>query len=328
MEKNREISEKISNLAKKGNPFLFIVDFESNAQVYTPAEALELGIYFNSEGYTLYNSPAYSKKPSFGKNRHKLQIKPIAYSEYLIAFNKVKSALQRGDTYLTNLTCLTEIETDYTLREIFELSNARYKLLYKDQFVVFSPERFIRIHNGIIETNPMKGTIDAYITDAEKIVLENQKEHFEHNTIVDLLRNDLNMVATDVKVERFRYVEKVSTHKGDLLQVSSLITGKLPDDYLDHLGEIIFKLLPAGSVTGAPKKRTIEIINDAENYNRGYYTGVFGYFDGKNLDVAVSIRFIEKEGDKLYYKSGGGITALSDPREEYEEMIQKVYLPF
>lgn len=324
---NREINEKISNLAKKGAPFILIVDFEGNAEVYSPAEALNKGIYFNSEDLLSPDSmdEDYHLKSDFND---KLLIKPIVYSEYLRAFNKVQAALNRGDTYLTNLTFRTEIETSYTLSEIYERSNARYKLLYKDQFVVFSPERFIRIHDGIIETNPMKGTIDAHVYNAEKIVLENKKEHYEHNTIVDLLRNDLNLVATDVKVERFRYVEKVSTHKGDLLQVSSLITGKLPDDYLGHLGEIIYTLLPAGSVTGAPKKRTIEIIKDAENYNRGYYTGVFGYFDGKDLDVAVTIRFIEKEGNKLYYKSGGGITSLSDPREEYEEMIRKVYLPF
>lgn len=325
---NREISEKISNLARNGNAFLFIIDFEGNAEVYSPAEAHQQGIYFNTANYTLHNLPSDLNKHSNDRISNKLQVKPIEYPEYLIAFNKVRSALQRGDTYLTNLTCLTEIETDYSLSEIFELSKARYKLLYKDQFVVFSPERFIKIYDGIIETNPMKGTIDARIPNAEKMVLENQKEHFEHNTIVDLLRNDLNLVATDVKVERFRYVENVSTHRGDLLQVSSLIKGKLPDDYLSHLGEIIFSLLPAGSVTGAPKKRTLEIIKDAENYERGYYTGVFGYFDGKDLDIAVTIRFIEKIGNKLYYKSGGGITALSEPKEEYEEMIQKVYLPF
>jgi len=174
----------------------------------------------------------------------------------------------------------------------------------------------------------MKGTINANVLDAEKKVLENPKEHFEHNTIVDLLRNDLNMVAKDVTVDKFRYIEKISTNRGDLLQVSSLITGKLADNYTDKLGDIILKLLPAGSVTGAPKERTVQIIREIENYKRGFYTGVFGYFDGTSLDVAVAIRFIENIDGKLFYKSGGGITALSNPLDEYNELVAKIYVPF
>jgi len=85
--------------------------------------------------------------------------------------------------------------------------------------------------------------------------------------------------------------------------------------------------LPAGSVTGAPKEKTVQTILEAENYNRGFYTGVFGYFDGETTDVAVSIRFIENVNNKLFYKSGGGITALSKPEEEYFEMLKKIYVP-
>jgi para-aminobenzoate synthetase component 1 len=200
-------------------------------------------------------------------------------------------------------------------------------LLVKDKFVVFSPERFVRISPGKIETRPMKGTIDARLPNAEKQLVDNEKELFEHNTIVDLLRNDLNIVATNVRVENFRYVDKISTNFGEILQVSSKITGELELDYKNRLGEIISSLLPAGSVTGAPKEKTIQIINETENYKRGFYTGVFGYFDGINTDVAVAIRFIENENSQLYYKSGGGITALSKVEEEYDEMIKKIYVP-
>lgn len=317
-----EISKKISTLARNGEKFLFIIDFEGkNAEIYTPEQAITSGVLFQMDSIPLENRSSITGiKKSFATV-------PINYDDYLQAFNKVQKALKRGDTYLLNLTFRTEISTAYTLEEIYHNSRARFKLLYKDKFVVFSPERFIKISYGIIETNPMKGTIDASIPNAESILLDNRKELFEHNTIVDLLRNDLSIVADDVKVENFRYVEKVTTHKGELLQVSSKITGKLPDNYLDNLGEIIFKLLPAGSVTGAPKEKTVQIIKDVENYDRGFYTGVFGYFDGKDLDVSVSIRFIEKEGDKLYFKSGGGITSLSNPVEEYNELQNKIYVP-
>jgi para-aminobenzoate synthetase component 1 len=86
-------------------------------------------------------------------------------------------------------------------------------------------------------------------------------------------------------------------------------------------------LLPAGSVTGAPKEKTVQIIREAENDDRGFYTGIFGYFNGEILRTAVTIRYIEQTGNRMVFKSGGGITALSDPEQEYREMISKVYLP-
>ena len=97
--------------------------------------------------------------------------------------------------------------------------------------------------------------------------------------------------------------------------------------YYEYLGDIFDKLLPAGSITGAPKKKTIEIIKETENYKRGFYTGVFGVLDGVNLQSAVMIRFIEKEDGKFFYKSGGGITIYSDPLKEYYEMKDKIYAP-
>jgi para-aminobenzoate synthetase component I len=195
--------------------------------------------------------------------------------------------------------------------------------------VVFSPEIFVRIKKGRISSYPMKGTIDASIENAEETIRSDEKETAEHNTIVDLIRNDLGIVGHDVKVERFRYIDRIATNRRDLLQVSSEITAQLPDNYLEHIGSILFAMLPAGSVTGAPKKKTVEIIHDAETYDRGFYTGVFGYFDGCDLDSAVMIRFIEQQQDgSLVYKSGGGITARSDAAKEYQELSDKVYVPF
>ena len=170
-------------------------------------------------------------------------------------------------------------------------------------------------------------TIDATIKNAEQALLNDPKEIAEHYTIVDLIRNDLSIVARNVEVQKFRYISKVETAKGDLLQTSSKIVGDLPHDYIDNIGTIVCQLLPAGSISGAPKKKTIEIINATECYQRGFYTGVAGVFDGEKLDSCVLIRFIEKTADGLVYKSGGGITKYSEAQKEYEEVKQKIYVP-
>ena len=181
--------------------------------------------------------------------------------------------------------------------------------------------------DGKIHTFPMKGTIDAAIPNAKEIILNNPKELAEHVTIVDLMRNDLSRVADRVAVRRFRYIEELRTSHKNLLQVSSEIIGQLPQNYLSQVGTILAHLLPAGSVTGAPKARTVQIIREAEKEKRGYYAGVFGYFDGAALESAVMIRFIERDGDKLFYRSGGGITTQSIAIREYQEAIDKIYVP-
>jgi para-aminobenzoate synthetase component 1 len=134
-------------------------------------------------------------------------------------------------------------------------------------------------------------------------------------------------VAENVTVEKFRYLERLKTNQRDLWQVSSKISGDLPENYTEKIGDIIFKMLPAGSICGAPKKKTVEIIKAAENYERGFYTGIFGYFDGHNLDSCVLIRYMETKDEQLIYKSGGGITFLSNAESEYEELVKKVYIP-
>jgi para-aminobenzoate synthetase component 1 len=252
---------------------------------------------------------------------------PIGFETYEKAFKKVNFHIRRGDTYLLNLTFPTSIKTNLSLHQLFQITSAPYKLLFRDQFVVFSPEIFIRIRDGIISGFPMKGTIDAGIPDAGKIILEDKKEFYEHNTIVDLIRNDISMVATMVRVKRFRYIDRIRTNRKDLLQISSEITGILPQDFISGLGEILFTLIPAGSVTGAPKEKTVQIIRETEPVERGFYTGICGYFDGTSLDSAVMIRFIEKTANGMVFRSGGGITARSDARNEYFELIDKVYVP-
>ncbi len=242
-------------------------------------------------------------------------------------FNIVRQNILAGNSFLTNLTCRTPVDTNLTLEDIYYHSKAIYKLWVKDTFTVFSPEIFVRIHQGKISSYPMKGTIDASIPSAAQLLMNDPKEAAEHATIVDLIRNDLSMVANQVSVSRYRYIDTLQTNQGAILQTSSEIQGVLPENYPEHLGELIFRLLPAGSITGAPKKKTMQIIREAETYDRGFYTGIMGYSDGINLDSAVMIRFVEQEGEKMYFKSGGGITCQSDAESEYNEMKQKVYVP-
>ena len=319
------------------------------------------------------------------------QIEPPLYEDYERSFNIVKCNIMAGNSYLTNLTCRVLVSSNLSLEEIFHRAKGKYKLLLRRKrtqaeekdhlkeeaqnkahlkeenieenltpFVCFSPETFVRIKGGRIYSYPMKGTLDASLPNAEKQLMEDRKEAAEHATIVDLIRNDLSRVAEDVRVDKYRYIDVLHTNKGDILQTSSEISGRLPEDYPHHLGEILDAQLPAGSITGAPKDKTMQIIQEAEDYYRGFYTGIMGIYDHGELNSAVMIRFIEEEtspvdfetdgeknfkasegkGDeasegkrdeasrKLYFKAGGGITSKSDCRKEYEEVIQKIYLPF
>jgi len=317
------VLELMNAYGKRRQPFLFGIDFEVKHGFFVePGKAAGAGIYFDVNG-TSNNLDVESSDVPVKLVKH-----PEEQSKYDHAFGIVYNNLSAGNSYLTNLTFPTAIELNVSLPEIFARSKARYRLLFKDQFVVFSPEIFIQIDAGTISSFPMKGTIDASLADAEKVILSDPKETAEHNTIVDLIRNDLSMVATNVKVNRFRYVEKIVTHEKSLLQVSSEISGTLPENYLSELGNIFRKLLPAGSISGAPKAKTLQIIREAETYSRGFYTGVFGYFDGSKLDSGVMIRFIKKENEKLIFCSGGGITVSSNPQAEFNELKDKVYVPF
>ncbi len=337
-----EAVSKINDFAVRSIPFLFVTDFEGkNTAVMSIEEATANKVFFSIGGErnfsnisTALRNPGFISEPA-GKGTEaddsgKFSFIPrlVNVEVYRKAFDKVSWHLKRGDTYLINLTFATELDTELSLDDIFLRSRAPYKLLFADDFVVFSPEPFINIRNGMISSNPMKGTIDASIPNAEERLLTDPKELFEHNTIVDLIRNDLSMIASSVKVERFRYIEKISTNRKDLLQMSSEISGIMPPGCLSHLGEDIFTLLPAGSVSGAPKGKTVQIIKEAEADGRGFYTGVFGYFNGRDLSSAVMIRFIEKADGVLKFRSGGGITALSDCESEYHELTDKVYVPF
>ena len=378
----QEIIDKINRLASQDEPFLFVINYQGDKAFIrqlsdiNPEECL-----FDFEGRGNFSDEMKNNSEKIAEISW--QIAPPLYEDYERSFDIVKNNIMAGNSYLTNLTCKVPVNCNLSLEDIFNQAKGKYKLLLRrkrnqaedkaqqkeeeaqnkadkkeenieeisNPFVCFSPETFVRIKNGRIYSYPMKGTLDASLPDAEKQLMEDRKEAAEHATIVDLIRNDLSRVAENVRVDKYRYIDVLHTNKGDILQTSSEISGSLPEDYRQHLGKILDAQLPAGSITGAPKDKTMQIIHEAEGYDRGFYTGIMGIYDQGELNSAVMIRFIEeetspvdfeadgeknfkanegkkpKESRELYFKAGGGITSKSDCRREYEEVIQKIYLP-
>jgi len=316
------IKDTIDEFAKQKKPFLFVIDFDGTKGFVEHLDKCEEKDVF----FQVKNLKNFSQQEAINKSFTFTKY-PISYNSYKAGFDIVQKGIGEGNTYLINLTYPTRIETNLSLNEIFLRSNAKYKLFFKNKFVVFSPETFVSISKQKIYSYPMKGTIDASIPNAYEKLKTSFKEIAEHYTIVDLIRNDLNRVSKRVGLEKFRMIERIVTHDAELYTVSSRIAGHLQTNYADRIGSLLYDMLPAGSVTGAPKKKTVDIIKEAEGYDRGFYTGIFGIFDGHNLHSAVMIRFIEQQDNQLVFKSGGGITSFSDPKAEYQEMIDKVYLP-
>ncbi len=317
--------EYINRLGDSNIPFFFLISFNKNRIFVSRLDRLSKEVLFYLDGWT-NNSLNFQTNIRNKETKISIDIAP-SYEEYLFAFERVQEHIKRGDTYLLNLTFASRIKSNLTLQEIYHLANAPYKLNFLDYFTSFSPEKFITIKDNKIFTYPMKGTIDASLTKAKEKILKDSKEMAEHIMITDLMRNDLNQIARAVKVEDFRYIDKIPAGDKELYQVSSKISGELPNGWQKSLGSILSKITPAGSISGTPKKKTLEIIKEIENYERGFYTGIFGVYRENELRTAVLIRFIEKSLDGLFYKSGGGVTIDSNPRREYEELLSKIYLP-
>ena len=310
---------EINRLSAAHIPYFFMINFSSDHAIVLPqSELSKSGISCQIDALDSNNliGKQYDFNASFPN-----------YGDYQKSFEYVMEEIKMGNTYLINLCSKSRVETDLTIDEIYEYSRAKFKVKVEDRIVVFSPEPFIHIdENGLIHAYPMKGT--RVLGNNEISLHDNNKEMAEHYTVVDLLRNDLGMVCECVDVENFGFIEVLKTDRGEIEQMSSHISGKVKNLYLEKPGNLLDVLLPAGSISGAPKERTLEIIQSAEQIDRGFYTGVFGFGDGRELNAAVSIRFLKKEenGDLFYY-SGGGITANSRVEEEYNELCKKIYLP-
>lgn len=309
------LKETLNHHGSMAEPFFFCISYDLKDWTVTRLNTLDASIEFKIDNSLLNTN---LKQP---------EVSYLPFEKYTKQFQKVINEIKLGNTYLLNLTSSSMIESDYTLKEIFDNTNAKYKLLYKDSFVSFSPETFVKINNNTISTYPMKGTIDSSLPHAKELLLNNQKEFAEHVMIVDLLRNDLNLVSKNVHVEKFRYIDKIQAGNKMLYQVSSKVCGDLDKNWKNKIGDILLAMLPAGSITGTPKKSTIDIIKNVESHDRGWFTGIWGIFDGNSLDSSVLIRYLEKKENQYIYKSGGGLTLDSNLEDEYQEMKDKVYFP-
>lgn len=316
-------------LAARGEDFLFAVDYELSRAFALPLrEADPALLLYDFRGRGNAGSAAAARDARI------LSRDFVPFAEYERAFRVIREGEERGDSFLANLTFPTRVSLSDPLRAVFRSVSAPYRLWLGSELagdgaeiLLFSPEPFVRTKGREISTRPMKGTAPASAPGAAEALLADGKEAAEHATVVDLLRNDLALVARDVEVARYRYLEAAGSGPGALIQSSSEVMGELRAEFAGRPGSILSRLLPAGSVTGAPKRSTVELIARAEGRRRGWYCGVCGVWRGGELDSAVMIRFIESGPGGTFFRSGGGVTVYSDARAEYAEMVAKVRLP-
>jgi para-aminobenzoate synthetase / 4-amino-4-deoxychorismate lyase len=265
-----------------------------------------------------------------------LDLEPIALEiprpAYQAKIKQIREYIAAGDTYQVNFTNRITFDTQLPSAEIFANLSTQQPVAYSAflnlgdrQILSFSPELFFRIQNGKIITRPMKGTMPRGLDTAEDaaaaIRLRNdEKNRSEHVMIVDLLRNDLGRICAmgSVQVEELFTVERYET----LLQMTSAISGTLRPEISYY--EIFRSLFPSGSITGAPKVRTMQIIRELEDQPRGIYTGAIGFIaPNRNSVFNVAIRTLVLENSRASLGVGGGIVADSDPADEYRECLLK-----
>lgn len=346
-ETSEAIFARMDALGRARVPFLFVLDYALQAPLVLPLDEIDpQRLRFAFPGCrNVPPSPPVPMESDWGLRA----VHRLAPSAYRQAFEVARQAFLDGESYLLNLTASTPVDYRGRLPQLFEHLSAPYRLWVgggllgrnDDGFLVFSPEAFVRMQDGLASTYPMKGSLRTrpeHRDQALRDLLDDPKEAAEHVTVVDLLRNDLARIGTDVQVPRYRYVEEIRLPDAILLQTSSEIVARLPERWQERIGSLLQRLLPAGSVTGAPKRRTCQHIETAEQmlgHQRGHYTGICGVFDGQNLDSAVMIRFLEDVGPleeasgtrRGLFKSGGGLTVSSRWEREWEELNQKISLP-
>ncbi len=188
-----------------------------------------------------------------------------------------------------------------------------------------SPETLVKLENGILHTFPLTGTRPRGKTDEEDLALErgllsDEKELAEHNMLVDLGRNDLGKISKfgTVAVEKLHSIERYS----HVMHIGSTVRGEIRDEF-DAL-DAVSAVLPAGTLSGAPKIRACQLIGELENNKRGIYGGAIGYIDFTgNMDTCIAIRIAYKKNGRVFIRSGAGIVADSVPEKEFEECINK-----
>ncbi len=272
------------------------------------------------------------KKEEFSYNQEDKFISNFTKEAYKKSITRLKEYIRSGDVYIANMTqrfyCHNEEDSFTIYKKLREINKAPFSayLNFDDfQIISSSPERFIQIKDRIAHTRPIKGTRPRgnTIDEDEKNKLElinSEKDKSELLMIVDLERNDFSKVCKPgtVKVKELFALEEYAT----VFHLVSTIEGELQDDV--SAVKVMKECFPGGSITGAPKIRAMEIIEELEGLKRNIYTGAIGYFDFRgNSDFNIAIRTILKKDNKAYFGVGGGITYESIEEDEYLETLDK-----
>ena len=251
---------------------------------------------------------------------------------YCSMVEKAKHYIREGDIFQVVLS--NRLEADYegsllnTYRVLRTLNPSPYMFYFSSddmEIAGASPETLVKLENRTLHTFPLAGTRPRGATEEEDQKLEeellaDEKERAEHNMLVDLGRNDIGKISEfgSVKVEKYMSIERFS----HVMHIGSTVAGTIRKD-LDA-ADAVDAILPAGTLSGAPKIRACEIINELEDNKRGIYGGAVGYIDFTgNLDTCIAIRLAYKKNGKVFVRSGAGIVADSVPEKEYEECINK-----
>lgn len=267
------------------------------------------------------------------KGTLKSDFKPLfSRHEYCQMVEKAKDYIYEGDIFQVVLS--NRLEADFegslfnTYRSLRATNPSPYMFYFgsdKMEMAGASPETLVKLENGILHTFPLAGTRKRGLSDEEdesleKELLSDEKELAEHNMLVDLGRNDLGKISKfgSVSIENYQSVLRFS----HVMHIGSTIKSEIREDLCAI--DAIEAVLPAGTLSGAPKIRACQIINQLENNKRGIYGGAIGYLDFKgNMDTCIAIRLCFQKNGKIYVRSGAGIVADSVPEKEYEECINK-----
>lgn len=256
----------------------------------------------------------------------------VSEKEYCDIVEKTKEYIRDGDIFQAvisrKFTCKYDgslINAYRVLRTINPSPYMVYMNIDDDEIISTSPETLVRLQNGRLYTFPVAGSRPRGKTDEEDIALErsllsDEKELSEHNMLVDLGRNDLGRISKYDSVEVTKYM--VIHRYSKIMHICSQVESNIRDD-CDAM-DAIESVLPAGTLSGAPKIRACEIIEEQEALPRDIYGGALGYMDFTgNLDTCIAIRMAYKKGENVYVQAGGGIVADSVPKNEYEESANK-----
>lgn len=255
------------------------------------------------------------------------------FSEYCSKVEKIRHYIREGHIFQTVLsqrwTAKTKKDGFTLYRRLREKNPSPYMYYFRFpsfEIIGSSPEMIVKEKRGIVETCPIAGTRPRGKNEAQdeeliQDLLSDDKEKAEHVMLVDLARNDMGRIAEfgTVKVSRFMDIQKYS----HVMHIVSLVEGKQKNSM--HPVDLMNSFLPAGTLSGAPKIRAMEIIDELETVRRGLYGGAIGYIDfSGDMDFCITIRTMIKKGENVYLQAGAGIVADSVPEKEYQECENKV----